>query len=65
MGKMADRRRKKSKKSKSLSKLLELLKEKIIIKAPTPPTGFVHKSKKKYDRKKDKTIIEKALKEDV
>lgn len=61
MGKMAKRRRR-AKKKKSLSKLIESLK-KIKARIPTPPTGSAFKTKKDYDRKNNKKAIEKELKD--
>lgn len=62
MGKMQDRRRKAKKTKKSLHQLAQELKNtNKIQKAPTPPPGFAHKSKKDYNRKDNQKIINKAL----
>lgn len=62
---MADRRRKAKKNKKTLSQLKQAV-ESIAKnqKAPTPPPGFAHNSKKDYNRKDNKKIIEKALDDD-
>ena len=62
MGKMADRRRKRKKNKKTISKLLESLKN-ITPRMLLPPIGSAFKSKKDYNRKDNKKIIKKELKD--
>lgn len=57
---MAKRRRKMKKCRKTLPKLLEILNN-IKIRVPVPPVGAVFKSKKDYNRRNNKKIVEKEL----
>jgi hypothetical protein len=56
---MAKNKAKKPKKIKSLSKLLESLKN-IKTRIPTPPPTIVMKDHKKYDRRKSKLSLKKS-----